>query len=106
MFLVPFIALILVVLLFIYLLKKADNKVVFKRFILITLVLAFLLNFAWEVIQMPLYKNAALTFQSVAFCGLASIADTVMVLLIYFCFALLYKKPLWMKNSLQLEFYF
>lgn len=61
MFLVPVIALILVVLLFIYLLKKADNKVVFKCFILLTLVLAFLLNFAWEEIQMPLYKNAALS---------------------------------------------
>lgn len=98
MFLVPVIALILVVLLFIYLLIKADNKVVFKRFVLITLVLAFLLNFAWEVIQMPLYKNAALSLQSVAFCALASVADAIMVLLIYFCFALLYKKPLWIEE--------
>jgi len=98
MFLVPVIALILVVLLFIYLLKKADDKFVFKHFILITLILAFLSNFAWEVIQMPLYKDAALSLQSVAFCGLASVADAIMVLLIYFCFALLYKKPLWIEE--------
>jgi heme/copper-type cytochrome/quinol oxidase subunit 4 len=52
-FLIPVIALTLVVLMFIYLLKKADDKDVFKRFVFITLVLAFLLNFAWEVIQLP-----------------------------------------------------
>ena len=56
-FLAPVIALTLVVLLFIYLLKKSDDKVAFKRFVFTTLVLAFLLNFAWEVIQMPLYKD-------------------------------------------------
>lgn len=106
MFLVPVFALILVVLLFIYFLKKADNKVVFKRFVFITLILAFLLNFLWEVIQMPLYKNSALSLQSVAFCGLASVADAIMVLLIYFCFALLCKKPLWIEKFTALRVFF
>ena len=98
-FLAPVIALALVVLLFIYLLKKSDDKVAFKRFVFTTLVLAFLLNFAWEVIQMPLYKDTSFSVQSVAFCALASIADVIMVLLIYFCFALVYKNPLWVQNS-------
>ena len=97
-FLVPVIALSLVVLLFIYLLKKADDKVVFKRFVFTTLVLAFLLNFAWEVIQMPLYKDTSFSVQSVAFCALASVADAIMVLLIYFGFALIYREPLWVQN--------
>ncbi len=97
-FLVPVIALMLVVLLFIYVLKKANDKAVFKRFVFIALVLAFLLNFAWEVVQMPLYKDASFNLQSVAFCALASIADAIMVLLIYLCFALLYKKPLWVEE--------
>ena len=96
-FLVPVIALTLVVLLFIYLLKKVDDKAVFKRFVFTALVLAFLLNFAWEVIQMPLYKDASFNLGHIAFCALASVADAIMVLLIYFCFALIYKKPLWVE---------
>lgn len=97
-FLIPVIALTLVVLLFIYLLKKADDKVVFKRFVFTTLVLAFLLNFAWEVIQMPLFKDASFNIEHIAFCALASVADAIMVLLIYFCFALIYRNPLWVEN--------
>ncbi len=89
-FLIPVIALTLTVLMFIYLLKKADNKAAFKRFVYTTLVLAFLLNFAWEVIQIPLYNNASFSVQHIAFCALASVADVTMVLLIYFCFAFIY----------------
>jgi energy-coupling factor transporter transmembrane protein EcfT len=84
-FLIPVIALTLVVLMFIYLLKKADDKDVFKRFVFITLVLAFLLNFAWEVIQLPLYKNVSHDLEHIAFCALASVADAIMVLFLYFC---------------------
>lgn len=97
-FLVPVIALTLVVLLFIYLLKKVDDKVAFKRFVFITLGLAFLLNFAWEVIQMPLYKDAHFSVEHIAFCALASVADAIMLLLIYFGFALIYKNPLWVQH--------
>lgn len=97
-FLIPVIALTLVVLLFIYLLKKVDDKVVFRRFVFITLVLAFLLNLAWEVIQMPLYKDASFNIGQIAFCALASIADAIMVLLLYFGFALIYKKPFWAQD--------
>jgi hypothetical protein len=97
-FLVPVIALILVVLLFIYLLKKVDDKPTFKRFVLTTLLLAFVLNFAWEVIQMPLYKDASFDIEHIAFCALASVADAIMVLLIYFGFALIYRNPLWVRN--------
>jgi hypothetical protein len=32
------------------------------------------------------------------FCGLASIADVIMVLIIYFGFALIYKNAFWVKN--------
>lgn len=97
-FLTPVIALTLVVVMFIYLLKKVEEKVVFKRFVFTTLVLAFLLNFAWEIIQMPLYKDADYTIAHISFCALASVADAIMVLLIYCCFALIYKSPLWVQN--------
>jgi signal transduction histidine kinase len=97
-FLIPVIALILVVLLFIYLLKKVDDKKTFKRFSFIVLILAFLLNFAWEVAQLPLYKNASYDMQHIVFCALASVADAIMVLLIYFSLAVIYKHPLWIQN--------
>lgn len=97
-FLVPVIALVLIAILFVFLLKKVANKAVFRRFLFITLVLAFLLNFGWELIQMPLYKDASFNWVHIAFCALASIADAIMVLLIYFCFALIYKDSLWVRD--------
>lgn len=58
-------------------------------------ILAFLLNFAWELIQIPLYKGSSYNKDHIAFCALASLADAVMVLLIYFSFAFLFKNLLW-----------
>lgn len=46
---------------------------------------------------MPLYE-AIINFQHIAFCSLASVADAIMVLLIYFGFALIYKSPLWISK--------
>lgn len=97
-FLTPVIALILAVLLFIHLVKARDDNVVFKCFVLITLVLAFIFNFAWELLQMPLYKDAPYTFTHIAFCALASVADAIMVLLIYLFFGVIYKNTLWVKD--------
>lgn len=93
--LVPVILSMLVVLLFIYFLNKVENRTFFKRLILIMLVLAFLLNFAWEVAQIPLYKGASFKKDHIAFCALASVADAIMVLLLYFGFAIICKNPLW-----------
>ena len=104
-FLVPSIALALVVLMFIYLLKKVDDKVVFKRFVYTTLLLAFIINFTWEIIQSPLYNVAYYSVQHIAFCALASVADVIMVILIYFSFALIYKNPLWIKNLTALRIF-
>ena len=97
-FLIPGIALLLVVWLFIYLLKKANDRKIFKRFVLSLLVLGFLFNYAWELIQMPLYKAAPFNFGHIAFCALASVADAIMVLLIYFGFALIYKDSFWIRE--------
>ena len=98
-FLVPVIALILVVVLYFSILKNAAHKKAFKRLILIIYVLAFLLNFAWELVQLPLYKGASYDIQHIAFCALASVADALMVLLLYLCFALLNKKPVWFQDT-------
>ncbi len=51
---------------------------------------------------MPLYKDASFNLQHIAFCLLASVADAIMVLLLYFLFAFICKQPLWIKDlSLQ-----
>ncbi len=62
------------------------------------LLLAFILNFAWEVIQGPLYKGFTYSKFHIAFCALASVADAIMVLLLYFVFAIIYKQPFWIKH--------
>ena len=97
-FLVPVIILILVVVLYFSILKNTAHKKAFKQLILVIAVLAFLLNFAWELVQLPLYKGAAYDIQHIAFCALASVADVLIVLLLYLCFALINKKPFWMQH--------
>ncbi len=97
-FLVPVIALILVGLFYNYFSEKAPNKIVYRHFIILVTILAFLLNLAWELIQGPLYEGYRYDVQHIAFCALASIADAVMVLLIYFALALIFKNPLWVQN--------
>ena len=98
MLLVPFIVLIIVLIFYFIVLKKETDKNLFKRFVLTTALLSFVLNFTWEILQMPLYKNNELDFQHLVFCGLATVADTIMVLLIYFSYALIFKNALWIKK--------
>lgn len=80
------------------LLKKTAHKKAFLRLILVISVMAFLLNFIWELLHLPLYKDATYDIQHIAFCALASVADALMVLLLYQCFALLNKKPFWVQD--------
>ena len=96
-FLVPLIVLILIIALYFYVIKKTDREA-FNKFICIMIFLAFLLNFAWELIQIPLYKNPAYDINHITFCALASLADVLMVLLLYFGLALIFKNPLWIKH--------
>jgi len=90
--LVPLSALILVVILYIRLLKKALNRGHFKLFIFILILFAVLFNFVWEMLQMPLYKGMGNNIQSAVFCALAAVADAIMISLLYLGFAFSYKK--------------
>jgi hypothetical protein len=96
-FLIPVVALILAGVFYFILLKKITDKVFFKEFVFITILVAFILNFVWEIIQGPLYKSFTYSLSHIAFCSLASVADAIMVLLIYFVLAIIYKDPLWIK---------
>ena len=97
-FLIPVVALIVVVVFYIIILKKAADKRLFKRVTFITFLLACILNFTWEIIQGPLYIGFTYSIFHIIFCGLASIADAIMVLLIYFVLTIIYKDPLWIKQ--------
>ena len=95
---IPAIAILLDLLLYFFSLRHITEKKIFRRFVITTILLAFLFNVAWEFLQIPLYKEGVYTWQHILFCVLASVADVVMVMLIYFGFAWIYKNALWIKN--------
>lgn len=97
MFLVPVIALTLVSLLYVCISKQSTQKKTFKLFALRITVLAFLLNFTWEFLQIPLYKGSSYSISFIAFCALASVADAIMVLLLYFAFTFILKNMFWVE---------
>ena len=101
-FIIPAIALILAGVFYFILLKKVTDKAFFKQFVFISILVAFVLNFAWEIIQGPLYIGFTYSISHIAFCGLGSVADAILVLLIYFVFTIIYKDHLWVKH-LNLE---
>ncbi len=98
LFLIPVIALILAGILYFYFLKRVADKGVFKRLIFTIAAVAFLLNLIWEIVQMPLYKDGSYSLSHITFCALASVADALMVVLIYLGVALIYKSPLWIED--------
>jgi hypothetical protein len=57
--------------------------------------LAFFLNWIWEVAQGSLYIDFKFNLVSIAFCGLASIADMLMVFILLFGFGLIYGNVFW-----------
>jgi len=95
---IPVIALITVIILYVHLLKHSHNRGAFKRLTYLIIAFSFLLNFAWEMLQMPLYEGMRLNMQTAMLCGLASIADTLMVLLLYYAFAVIYKEVFWVQH--------
>ena len=97
-FLIPVIALVLTGILYFYFLKKATNKNIFKRLVLKITIIALLLNLIWELVQMPLYKGSSYSIEQIAFCTLASVADALTVLLLYFGVAFIFRSPLWLQH--------
>ena len=98
MFVTPIIALTVVVLLYVFFLKRSANKSAFSRFVGRGAGLAFVLNFAWELGHYSLYKGFVYDGPHIAFLGLASVADTIMAGLLYFGFALIYKDGSWIQH--------
>lgn len=97
-FLIPVLALILACILYFILLKKSTDKKAFKKFVFTATVLSFLLNFAWELIQIPLYIPSSYSIEHIAFCALASLADAILAMLLYFGCGLMFRNQLWIEH--------
>lgn len=97
-FIMPVIALSIAIILYVRFVKEAPRKHLFKTFSLTLFTLAFLMNFLWELLHGPFYEGVTYDVKMISFFALASIADAIMVVLIYFSFSLIYKDPLWIKE--------
>jgi len=94
-FVVPIIALTLIITLYLYFLKKEIDKWKYKQFVVTTAILAFVLNLIWEEAHGLLYEGFQYDLGHIAFCALASVADMFMVLILLFAFGLIYKTVFW-----------
>ncbi|MCJ7468341.1 MAG: hypothetical protein MUO53_16810 [Maribacter sp.] len=97
-FVVPTIVLVLVILFYLYFAKVVSDKQNYNHLILAVSVVAFFLNIFWELAQGPLYKGFEYEWKHILFCGLASLADMLMVLILFFAFGFVYKNVFWIKN--------
>ena len=95
MFVAPIIALIGAAWLYAFFRKQSADKLLFRRFFLWVTALAFLLNLIWEFSHCPLYKGGAYKLSHVPMLALASLADAILVNLLYLGFALVYQNGLW-----------
>ena len=97
MFVAPTIALTITAGLYVYFQKRAADNLLFRRFMLWVTALAFLLNFVWEIVHCPLYTGGAYALAHVPVLALASLADAILVDLLYLGFALIYQNGLWVR---------
>jgi len=98
MFIVPTIALLTTIGLFIFFYQRTEDRRIYIRFLMRIVIISFLLNSIWELAHSPLYQLHQYDFQHVSICFLASLADTIFVLLIIFLFGLVFKNVFWVNH--------
>ena len=91
----PIIALLLNGYCYFYFRRQTFDRRKFQQLWLAIIIFSLILNFIWEMLQMPLFKNMPWSWQSTLFCALASVVDMLMVLLLYNAFAVFTKTSLW-----------
>ena len=96
LFLIPIIGLLFVIVGCFYLSKRTTNGL-FPTFILILIIIGFVLNFIWELLHSPLYVGYINNTHHVLISALASVADALMSIFLYACFAFIFKNPFWIK---------
>ena len=97
-FIVPTIALFCVIALYNYHNRKVDYKRSYRRLTGTIIVVSFITNLIWEILQGPLYIGFQYEWNHILFCTLGALADVLMVLILYFGFGLVYKNILWIKH--------
>lgn len=95
LFLFPIIAVVAVGILYLKLLKNTIDKKGLYRFLLIILLIAFVLNLIWELVQLPLYQGGMYSIGHIAFCTLAAVADAILALLLYLIFVFILQNLFW-----------
>lgn len=98
-FIIPITSLIVVVVSYFLFAKVVKKKQGFKHLVFTIAVVAFLMNFIWEMIQGVFYEGFKYDLKHVSFCLLASITDMLTSLILYFGFAFMYKKNVyWIRD--------
>lgn len=97
-FIVPIIALSVVIFLYFYFKGQIGHKKGYRQLVMTIAAMAYILNLIWEVAQGPLYEGFEYDLRHLSFCALASVADMLMVLILFFTFALMFKDVFWAKD--------
>jgi len=98
LFITPLIAISLVLWGYCSFKKRINDNGIYHRYLVVIGLLSFFLNWIWELAQGPLYDGFEYDFEHISFCGLASIADMLMVYVLLFGFALIYKNIFWIRE--------
>ncbi|MBX2900702.1 MAG: hypothetical protein KF775_13695 [Cyclobacteriaceae bacterium] len=98
LFIAPTIALALVGICYVYNLKRVIHKQLFGKFMVAMSSIGFAVNFTWETLHAPLYQGHRYTINSFSISALASVADAIMLILLYSIFSLILKDPYWVSR--------
>ena len=75
--------------------RKTSQRLI-RQVLLLSFVIAFALNFTWEMLQMPAYARfARSSIQAWLFCGLAAIFDALYIIFLYWLGKYLTRKENW-----------
>src|SRR5680860_136238 len=105
LFITPLIVLLLVLWCYFYFRKRAKDIGIYHRYLALTGALAFFLNWEWELAQGFLYQGFEYDLEHILVCGLASVADMLMVYLLLFGFGLIYRDFFWIRNLSELRIF-
>jgi hypothetical protein len=103
LFIAPTIALAIAGVCYVYNLNRAIHKLLFEKFMVAMSSIGFAVNFTWETLHAPLYQGHHYTISSFSILALASVADAIMIILLYFIFSLILKDPYWVRTLSMLR---
>lgn len=103
LFIAPTIALALVRICYVYDLKRVINEKLFRKFMVAMSATGFAVNLIWETLHAPLYQGHRYTINGFSILALASVADAIMLVLLYSIFSLILNDPYWIRTLSMLR---